>query len=162
VRVVADTGPLVAAANRRDEAHALAAALVTQLGRDLLVPDPVLVEVDQLLRARVGSQVARLFLHAVAIGEHTVAFLSSGLLRRAVELDARFADLDLGLADTAVMACAERHDLPILTFDFAHFRAAAPRTGYWRLIVDEARYTDATRDYRKAMPVAISHSDQAT
>lgn len=145
MKVVADTGPLVAAANRRDHAHGLAAALVTQLGRDLLVPDPVLVEVDQLLRTRVSAQAARLFLHAVAIGEHTVAFLSPGLLRRAVEIDARFADLDLGLADTAVMACAERHDAPILTFDFADFRAAPPPTGYWRLIVDEARYADATQ-----------------
>lgn len=145
MRVVADTGPLVAAANRRDRAHRLAAALVTELGRDLLVPDPVLVEVDQLLRARVSRHAARLFLHAVAIGEHTVAFLSSGLLRRAIEIDTRFADLDLGLADAAVMACAERHDLPILTFDFGHFRAAAPPNGYWRLIVDERRYAEATR-----------------
>jgi uncharacterized protein len=144
LRVVVDTGPLVAAANRRDHAHALAAALVTQLGRDLLVPDPVLVEVDQLLRTRVGSHAARLFLNAVATGEHTVTFLTSGLLRRAVELDTSFADLDLGLADAAVMACAERHDLPILTFDFAHFRATRPRSGYWRLVVDEARYADAT------------------
>jgi uncharacterized protein len=145
LRVVVDTGPLVAAANRRDQAHSLAAALVTQLGRDLLVPDPVLVEVDQLLRTRVSSHAARLFLNSVATGEHTVAFLSSGLLRRAVELDTSFADLDLGLADTAVMACAERHGLPILTFDFTHFRATRPRSGYWRLVVDEARYADATR-----------------
>jgi uncharacterized protein len=142
--VIADTGPLVAAANRRDQAHALAAALVTQLGRDLLVPDPVLLEVDQLLRARVNAHAARLFLHSVAIGEHTVAFLSPGVLRRAVDIDAQFADLDLGLADAAVMACAERADLPILTFDFSHFRAAPPPTGHWRLVVDEARYADAT------------------
>jgi uncharacterized protein len=145
LRVVADTGPLVAAANRRDRAHRLSAALVTELGRDLLVPDPVLVEVDQLLRARVSTHAARLFLHSVAIAEHTVVFLSPGLLRRAVEIDARFADLNLGLADTAVMAFAERHDLPILTFDFAHFRAATPPGGHWRLIVDEARYADATQ-----------------
>lgn len=94
MKVVADTGPLVAAANRRDQAHSLAAALVSQLGGDLLVPDPVLVEVDQLLRACVSSHAARLFLNAVAIGEHTVAFLSSGLPRRAVEIDTSFADLD--------------------------------------------------------------------
>jgi predicted nucleic acid-binding protein len=147
LKVIADTGPLVAAANRRDHAHALAAALVTQLGRDLLIPDVVLVEVDQLLRTRVSMHAARLFLRAVAIGEHTVAFLSPGLLSRAVEIDTRFAALDLGLADTAVMACAERHDLPILTFDFTHFRAAPPPTGYWRLIVDEVRYADATRPH---------------
>jgi predicted nucleic acid-binding protein len=144
LKVVADTGPLVAAANRRDRAHALAGAIVTQLGRDLLVPDPVVLEVDQLLRTRVGTHAARLFLRAMAFGEHSVVFLSPGLLRRAVEIDERFADLDLGLADAAVMAYAERHDLPILTFDFGDFRAAAPMGGYWRLVVDEARYAEAT------------------
>jgi hypothetical protein len=41
------------------------------------------------------------------------------------------------------MALAERHDLPILTFDFEHFRATRPRRGYWRLVVDEARYAES-------------------
>jgi predicted nucleic acid-binding protein len=142
--VVADTGPLVAAANRRDKAHELSAALVTELGRDLVVPEPVLVETDQLLRARVGARAARLFLAAIVDGEHAVAFLSAGALRRAAEIDARFGGLDLGLVDAAVMAYAERHDLPILTFDFEHFRAAGPPGGYWRLVVDESRYAEST------------------
>jgi predicted nucleic acid-binding protein len=96
----------LAAANRRDRAHALAVELVTRLGRDLVVPGAVIVEVDYLLRSRVGAHVARLFLAALAAGEHGVAFLSSGLLRRAVEIDVRFADLDLGLTDPTVMALA--------------------------------------------------------
>jgi uncharacterized protein len=144
VRAVADTGPLLAAAHRGDPAHALAAALVTALGRDLLVLSTVVVEVDQLLRSRLGARAARSFLSALAAGEHTPAFLSPGLFRRAAEIDARFADLDLGLVDASVMAYAERHALPILTFDFEHFRAAAPERGYWRLIVDEGRYHDET------------------
>jgi predicted nucleic acid-binding protein len=135
---------LVAAANRRDRAHGLAAALVTRLGRELLVPTPVVVEVDQLLRARASDMAARLFLAAIAAGEHTASFLSPGLLRRAVEIDAQFADLGLGIADAAVMATAERHDLAILTFDFQHFRAAHPQDGFWRLVIDESRYAEAT------------------
>jgi uncharacterized protein len=134
---------LLAAANRRDQAHLLAAEMVTQLGRDLIVPGAVIVETDQLLRSRVGSRAARLFLSALVAGEHRVAFLSPALLRRASEIDGRFADLDLGLADASVMALAERHGHPILTFDFAHFRAAPPERGYWRLIVDESRYEKA-------------------
>jgi predicted nucleic acid-binding protein len=143
MRAVADTAPLVAAANRRDRAHRLAVVLVTELGRDLLVPLPVAVEVDQLLRARVGGHSAGAFLNALVGGEHSVSFLTTGLLRRAVELDHRHADLNLGLADAAVMALAERESLPILTFDFEHFRASRPASGFWRLIVDEARYRDA-------------------
>jgi uncharacterized protein len=134
---------LLAAANRRDQAHGIAAEMVTRLGRDLVIPVPVIVETDHLLRARVGAQVARLFLAAVAAGDHEVAYLSAGVLRRAVEIDAGFADLNLGFADAAVMAVAERHDLPILTFDFEHLRATRPRRGFWRLVIDEARYADS-------------------
>jgi predicted nucleic acid-binding protein len=104
----------------------------------------VVVEVDHLLRSRVGSRSARLFLAAVSDGEYPVVPLTVGPLRRAVEIDAEFADLDLGLADAAVMAIAERDDLPILTFDFEHFRATRPRQGFWRLVVDEPRYWEAT------------------
>jgi predicted nucleic acid-binding protein len=146
---VADTGPLVAAANRRDRAHELAAALVTALGRELLVPGPVLVEADQLLRARVSSDAGRAFLAAIARGEHTAGFLSAGSFRRAIEIDRQFAALELGLADSAVMALAERHGLPVLTFDFEDFRATRPREGHWKLVVDEARYADATRPGRR-------------
>lgn len=142
MRVLADTGPLVAAANRRDRAHDLSAALVTQLGRDLVVLDPVIVEVDQLLRGRLGGRAAAAFLASLVRGEHEVAFMTSGLLRRATDIDRRYEDLDLGFVDAAVMAYAERHDLPILTFDFEHFRAAPPEGGYWQLVVDEHRYRE--------------------
>lgn len=113
---------------------------MTQLGRDLLIPEPVIVEVDQLLRSRLGSHAARLFLAAVADGEHTVVHLTPGLLRRAVQLDASFAGLELGYADAAVMATAERDHLPVLTFDFEHFRATRPAEGLWQLVIDEHRY----------------------
>ena len=145
MKVVADTGPLLAAANTRDEAHGLASALVTELGRDLIVLDPVVVEVDHLLRSRLGSEAARLFLRSLVEGEHRVAFVTAGILQGATEFDARFADLDLGFVDGTIMAYAERHRLPILTFDFEHFRATKPTRGYWRLVIDEARYRDATR-----------------
>jgi len=143
LRVLADTGPIVAAANRRDRAHDLAAALVTQLGRELVILDPVIVEVDQLLRARVNSEAGAAFLSAVANGEHLVEFMTQGLVRRATQIDARYRDLSLGFVDAALMAYAERHDLPILTFDFEDFRAAPPEGGYWQLVVDEERYRSA-------------------
>jgi hypothetical protein len=56
----------------------------------------------------------------------------------------RFADLDLGFVDGAVMALAERMRVPILTFDFGHFRATRPARGLWHLVVDEPRYAEAT------------------
>ena len=110
---------------------------MARFGRDLVVPDTVAVEVDYFVRSRLGAMPARHFLRALADGAHSLAFLTPGLLRRAVEIDAQYADLDLGLVDASVMAIAERHDLPILTFDFAHFRATKPAHGHWRLVVDE-------------------------
>jgi predicted nucleic acid-binding protein len=65
-------------------------------------------------------------------------------LRRAAQIDTRFADLGLGFADASLMALAERRSLPVLTFDFAHFRATRPSHGYWRLVVDEQRYREFT------------------
>ena len=38
------------------------------------------------------------------------------------------------------MAAAERDRLPILTFDFGHFRATRPADGHWQLVIDEHRY----------------------
>ena len=72
-----------------------------------------------------------------------MAFLSARLMRRAIEIDTRFADLDLGFVDGCVMAIAEQMRAPILTFDFEHFRATRPSRGFWQLVVDEARYADA-------------------
>jgi uncharacterized protein len=145
VKVIADTGPLVAAANRADRAHELAAAIVIAAGRDLVIPIPVLAETDYLLRTRVGVRSARLLLGAVASGQHSVAYMTIALLRRATEIDGQYGDLDLGLTDASVMAVAEREQAPVLTFDFGDFRAAPSDSGPWTLVVDEARYLDSIR-----------------
>jgi hypothetical protein len=78
-----------------------------------------------------ASWAARAFLEAMASGD-------------AVEIDARYADLDLGLVDATVMALSEQQDLPILTFDFEHFRATRAVRGYWRPVVDEAPFREIT------------------
>ena len=89
------------------------------------------------MRRRGAAHGARRLLGAVATGIHRPAFLSPGLLERAAELDATYADLDLGLVDASIMAYAERHDLPILTFDFRDFRATESARGPWRLVLSE-------------------------
>ena len=117
---------------------------MAELRRNLIVPTPVLVEVDQLARSRVGKGPAREFLKGTVGGEREIAYLSAGLLRRANELDQRYADLELGFVDTCVMAIAERHELPILTFDFRDFRATESAKGPWHLLLDEHVYGEIT------------------
>ncbi len=147
--VVVDTGPLLAAVNARERAHGFASELIRRLGRRLIIPLPVLVEADYMIRSRVGLGPARRLLAAAASAAHELAFMSQGVLRRAVELDQRYGDLNLGLADTSVMAVAERRGLPILTFDFADFRATESERGPWRLLVDEALLEAAIRRGRR-------------
>jgi len=119
--------------------------LIAHLRRKALIPAPVLVEVDHIVSSRVGRRTARSFLHSVAGGTFEVAYLSAGLLRRAVELDNQYADLNLGFVDTSVMAIAERHELPILTFDFVDFRATESAAGPWRLAIDEHTFHQRIR-----------------
>lgn len=123
----------------------MAASLIARLRRDAIVPTPVLVEVDHLTRSRVGAGPARAFLSATVGGEREIAHLSAGLLRRANELEDRYADLNLGFVDSCVMALAERHELPILTFDFADFRATESASGPWRLALEEHVYRAAVK-----------------
>ena len=137
MNAVCDTGPLFAAAFETDQHHRVAAGLVARLGRRLIILDSVLAETDAFLRRRGYPHAARRLLAAVAAGAHRAAFLSPGLLERSAELDAQYADLDLGLVDASIMAYAERHDLPIFTFDFRHFRATESAHGPWRLLVSE-------------------------
>ena len=47
-----------------------------------------------------------------------------------LDIDSRYADLDLGLADCALIVLAARHRTTrILTFDERHFRAVTPLRG---------------------------------
>lgn len=140
MKVLVDTTPVVAAIHSGDSAHEMAKAAMRKLRRNAVLPSPVLVEADHLIRARSGPAAARLFLRAVARGHHEVAYMTANLLRRATELDDKYADLKLGFVDASVMAIAERHEMPIFTFDFTDFRATESATGPWRLAIDEYLY----------------------
>lgn len=104
------------------------------------MPDPVVVEVDILARRWLGAEAARSFLEAMRSGVHDRVVLDEALWRRAVDIDAEHADLDLGLVDASVMALAEERQLPVFTFDFRAFRAVRGpgRGGTWPLVVDES------------------------
>jgi predicted nucleic acid-binding protein len=140
MKVLVDTAPVVAAIHSGDSAHEMAKAAMGKLRRNAVLPSPVLVEADHLIRARSSPMAARLFLRAVARGHHEVAYMTANLLRRASELDDKYADLKLGFVDTSVMAIAERHEMPIFTFDFRGFRATESANGPWRLAIDERVY----------------------
>jgi predicted nucleic acid-binding protein len=125
-----DTGPLVALADagepRRD---AILAAIRDEPG-SLVIPAPTTAEVDYLLGQRLGDQARRAFLTDLAAGRFAVACLEREDYATIADLEARYTDLQLGLADCALIVLAHRHETTrILSFDERHFRAIAPLGG---------------------------------
>ena len=122
--IVADTGAIVALIDRDDRHHAaLRRAFEADPGAWVL-PWAILPEVDHIVASRLGPAVARAFRADVAAGAYSVEWDGGADLPRALDLDARFADLELGLVDAVVMAMAERLGAhAIATLDLRDFAA---------------------------------------
>jgi predicted nucleic acid-binding protein len=105
--LVVDTGILFAAYDRSDAWHARAVRLLRAEAGGLIVPAAVIPEVDHLLLGRLGVAARRRFLTDVTQGVYFVAELSASGYSRTLELERRFADLELDFADLAVVATAE-------------------------------------------------------
>lgn len=137
--IICDTGPIVSAVNRAERRrHLFAAELLARLGRDVIVPWPVLVEVDLLLRARGHAAAAITFAESLAAGIHRLESPTAGELERSLRLAKRYPDSGADIPDLIVMAMASQRRASVLTWDFRHFRAVVLRRGHhWPLVVDE-------------------------
>jgi predicted nucleic acid-binding protein len=138
--IVCDTGPLVSAINRAERRrHLFAADLLARLGRDVIVPWPVLIEVDLLLRARGHAHAAITFAESLVAGVHRLETPTAGELELALKLAKRYPDSGADMPDLIVMAMASVRRASVLTWDFRHFRAVVLRRGHhWPLVVDES------------------------
>lgn len=97
---------------------------------DLIVPAPTTAEIDYLLGERYGRAARRAFLWDLAEGRYAVASLEREDYATIQNLDGRYADLELGLADCAIVLLAYRLDTTrIISFDERHFRAVTPLQG---------------------------------
>jgi uncharacterized protein len=54
--IVIDTGPVVAAANRKDDYHKLCVELLQEFPGLLLLPAPFITEIGYMLHSRAGSK----------------------------------------------------------------------------------------------------------
>lgn len=126
--LICDTGPLYSALDRDDADHEQCAALVRDRADELLVPAPVLVEVGWLAARRLAPQAFAAVLADIASGALRVTDPVTDDHRRSRELIDRYADLDLGFVDAAVIAIAERlGETTIATLDRRHFGVVRPR-----------------------------------
>jgi predicted nucleic acid-binding protein len=117
----------VAAASRRDDHHALCRRLLEGHRESaLVVPVTVAVEVDYLLRARLGAAAGRAFLHDLDAGRYLPEPVGPEIVSRARAIDLRYADADLGFVDATVVAVAEHVGAGlILTLDHHDLRPAS-------------------------------------
>jgi uncharacterized protein len=130
VTVVIDAGPLVAFGDANDPQFARIDELLRIVDGPLIIPAPVTAEVDYLLGQRLGRGPRRNFIADLAAGRFTVACLEREDYATIGNLDARYADLELGLADCALVVLAARYRTTrILSFDERHFRVVRPLYG---------------------------------
>ena len=128
--LIVDAGPLVALADEQEPLRETIIELLRAERAALFIPAPVTAEIDYLLGRRFGPSARRAFLTDLAAGRYTAPALDTEDYAAAAELDRRYADLNLGLADLSVAVLARRlRTRRILTFDERHFRAVRPLQG---------------------------------
>ncbi len=125
--LIIDAAPLVALADTADRMREpVRAALAAESG-PLVIPAPITAEVDYLLGSRHGATARRRFLADLAAGRFTVAGLERSDYQTVIDLETRYADLDLGLADCSLIVLADRYQTDrVLSFDERHLRAVTP------------------------------------
>ena len=119
-RVIVDTGPLVAVLDPSDQHHASCVAALRRVQAPLITVWPVVTEASHLLSFSHDAQDALLEL----IADETIAVepLTRDDVPRLRELQSKYVDLPMDLADAALVCVAERLKLrTIFTTDRRDF-----------------------------------------
>lgn len=125
--LVLDTGPILALLDADDHYHARCVAMVQDVREDLVVPAPVLVELDYWVLKRLGHAAWQAFVEDVAEGAYRLHRPDEADLVRAAELERTYADLDLGFVDASVIVTCERlGETKVATLDRRDFAAVRP------------------------------------
>jgi uncharacterized protein len=126
--LILDTGPLFAAMDRSDVDHDMCVALVENANELIVVPAPVIVEVDWLAGRRLQVDAFLSLLADIEEERLRVEELLAGDYTRARELVDRYRDLPLGFVDAAVISVVERlGETKLATLDHRHFTVVRPR-----------------------------------
>ena len=124
--VLLDTGIVYAYYDRSDTWHTRARRVLEAADRGLLLPAPVIPEVDHLIGVRLGAKARLTFYSGIVEGDYLVTDLPRDAYARVAEVNRRFADLDLGFVDAAIVVLAEHLGLSrVATTDRRHFEPLA-------------------------------------
>lgn len=128
--ILLDSGILYAYYDRSDRWHRAAVALIRAESGALMLPAPVVPEVDHLLGVRLGRAARRLFYRGLAEASFLLVELPQERVARVAQIDEQFAELDLGFVDSALVALAESTGVTrIATADRRHFEPLARAFG---------------------------------
>jgi predicted nucleic acid-binding protein len=126
--LILDTGPLYASLDRSDQDHAACRDLIERADEPLVIPAPVLVEVDYWIHQRLSPGALVALLDDIEAGAYRIADLEATDYARVRELCDRYASADIGFVDAAVFALVERlGESKLATLDRRHFSLLRPR-----------------------------------
>jgi predicted nucleic acid-binding protein len=126
--LVLDTGVLYAALNRTEPAHLACRDLIESTDEEIVIPSPVLPEVDYFITTHMHTGVLLTVLRDIQIGNFQVVSLDTDDYFRVDEIVTQYADSKVGFVDAAVLAIVERLNEPKLaTLDRRHFAMMRPR-----------------------------------
>lgn len=126
--LILDTGPVYASLDRNDAAHSRCRDLIESTTERLVIPAPVLVEVDFWIQQRLTLRDLLGFLDDISVEAYVIEDLIPIDYFRIRDLCQRYADSDIGFVDAAVLAVVERLGEPKLaTLDHRRFGLLQPR-----------------------------------
>jgi predicted nucleic acid-binding protein len=136
--LVVDTGPLLAAGDPDDRDHERCQDLLDSTHEEIVVPAPVVVELEWMTTSRTQPGSFDVFLESVGRGEFRVEPSNAEDYARIRLLLRQYADLPLGLVDASVVAVCERlGERKVATLDHRHFGVIRPaHTRSLRLLPD--------------------------
>ena len=121
--ILLDTSGLLAAIDGAQTRHHEAMAALQAAEPPWLLSPFVLAELDYLLATRVGQGAERALLAEVGRGVYRLADVDADDVTAAERVIARYASLQIGIADASIVVLAHRYGIrDVLTLDERHFR----------------------------------------
>ncbi|HEY7270924.1 MAG TPA: PIN domain-containing protein [Dehalococcoidia bacterium] len=126
--LILDTGVLYAALNRTEPRHRDCRALIESSIEDVVIPSPILPEVDYFITTHMYVDVLVGLLRDIQLGNFLVVSLVDEDYFRMDEIVRQYADTPVGFVDAAVLALVERfNETKLATLDTRHFAMMRPR-----------------------------------
>ena len=141
--VIADTSGVIASVDRSCPEHKTARHVMDTAGL-LVIPQPVLAELDHLLSRRFNKDAAGQVMDSLVAqartGRYVFGDVHADLLADARHVQRRYRELALGLTDSVIAVMAREYATDaVLTLDRKDFRAIRPLTAHpaFRILPDD-------------------------